>query len=477
VSQYGISWQFEKPLPVGKFVNGDYYVVGPATIIEITPKPLWGDEVGPIIDRDSVQESKYPGKQARNGSVLNPSAKKMEGGFDSRTPSGRYDPSEFAHLPIAMKPGDSLVSTISRKNEEIKKFGGQFVDPLRVAAVLSCVDQPQPPDAFRPSYCDSVHSGVHLARDLRRELLLNLPRPIGAPARLDTYIQQFQKPWLDTVEFGFAAPVENLPHYGQDLVQLEGDASLLLLMNYPPQDKERLLINFVQVGIDFWGVDRAGANWPAHGGLNSGRKWPVVYAGVLLGDAVMQSPTKQLPQLHFGEDDQTAFTPVEYRGKVHERGWTGAKAIFLGHSLAGGGGARGSWERGWGALDLFPPDEWPPTSPKSLPSSEAYRRANTSSAWVAEALAARMMHLEPVWNHDAFFAYVDRWMSEDDRPFLPTIKKAGFQDMTGIPDGRFLRQGHVTGGAFVLPMWRTYRNHLPPPRDGHRDPPMEQTWK
>lgn len=477
VSQYGITWTFEEAAPVGQFVNGDFYVVGPITIAKIDPKPLWGDEVGPIIDKDQVRESKYPGKQARNGAVLNPTAKNGEGGYDSRLPSGRYDPKLFAHLPIRMAPGDTLVSTVSRRNEEITKFGGQHVKPLRVAAVLTCVGEALPADAFRPSYCDTIHSRPHRASELRRELLLRLPQPRTAPGSLTAYIAAFQKPWLDTVDFGFAAPVENLPNYGQEIAEVVGEASLLLMMDYPKEEKEHLLVNLVQVGIDLWGVARAGGSWPAHGGLYSGRKWPIIFAGVMLSDTAMQSPTDGQPQLHFAEDDQTALCPYTYRGKVFESGWTGAKAIFTGHSLAGSGGDRGKWELGWGPVDLFPPAEWPLRQRGDLPGSEAYRRANTSAAWVGEALSARLIHLEKVWNHDAFFAYVDRWMTEDDKPFLPAIRDAGFQDLTKIPDGRFERQGFVWGPRFVKEMWNTCRNHLPPAADGHQDLPAERTWK
>jgi hypothetical protein len=39
ISQHGITWTFNAKVPVGRFVNGDYYVVGDATIVSITPKP------------------------------------------------------------------------------------------------------------------------------------------------------------------------------------------------------------------------------------------------------------------------------------------------------------------------------------------------------------------------------------------------------------------------------------------------------
>ena len=45
VSQHGITWTFDKPAPVGQFVNGDWYVVGPMTIKAIDPKPLYGSEI------------------------------------------------------------------------------------------------------------------------------------------------------------------------------------------------------------------------------------------------------------------------------------------------------------------------------------------------------------------------------------------------------------------------------------------------
>ena len=50
VSQYGITWTFDRPGPVGRFLTGDYYVVGPVTIASISPEPANG----------------------RNGSMLNP---------------------------------------------------------------------------------------------------------------------------------------------------------------------------------------------------------------------------------------------------------------------------------------------------------------------------------------------------------------------------------------------------------------------
>jgi hypothetical protein len=39
VTQYGITWTFDKPYPVGQFVTGDWWVIGPVTVVSVTPSP------------------------------------------------------------------------------------------------------------------------------------------------------------------------------------------------------------------------------------------------------------------------------------------------------------------------------------------------------------------------------------------------------------------------------------------------------
>ena len=41
-----------------------------------------------------------------------------------------------------------------------------------------------------------------------------------------------------------------MPQYGRELGRVVGDAALLLCCNFTPQQKEPLLDDFVQVGID-----------------------------------------------------------------------------------------------------------------------------------------------------------------------------------------------------------------------------------
>ena len=80
VLQHGITWKFQEKVRVGRFVNGNYDVVGPVTVVAITPRPESG----------------------RNGSVLNLPPVNARSGFDSRVVGGRYDP----EAAIAVTGGD-----------------------------------------------------------------------------------------------------------------------------------------------------------------------------------------------------------------------------------------------------------------------------------------------------------------------------------------------------------------------------------
>ena len=454
VSQYGITWTFEKPARVGQFVNGDWYVVGPAVVKTIDPKPLFGEEV----PAEELGGEK-PAGAMRNGSMLNPPAR-HESALDSGT-KNFYRANLAAKLPISMKPHDSLVSSISAKPGEKIKFAYHSAGPrlngdcgpTRVVAVLTCVAEPLPADALRPAFCDR-QGKVYLARDMKRNLLATLPRTKGAPDPVK-FADVFQRCWFNPCFFGFEQPMENMPQYGQWVGQAVSNAGLLLCMDYKPEEKERLLLGFVQVGIDYWGMVKNGhPGWQGWGGHDSGRKFPIVFAGCILGDDEMASPTKGFPKCEFGEDNQTRYG----------EGWTGAKVVFAGHS--GISSATGKPPRPiWGPYEHMHPSLWDQNGQKNA-QSEAYRRSNTSCCWVGEALAMRILKIEKQWNHGAFFDYVDRWMTEEEKAFRVEIeKKTGDKNMTN--DSKTWCHEGYTGDDWVKEVWNKYRTAPGmPPTDG-----------
>lgn len=416
LSQYGITWTFSKPVSSGQFVNGDYWIVGPVDIIGISPAPANGRN-GSAIDLNVAGTDYTIGKAC----------------WDNRIVQGRYDPVNLVTLPLTIQPGQSLISTVSL--DEIGSLSKMLRDgptdvPTRTAAVLTCLGEPAPSDAFRPGYADPDHI-LYRSRDLRRELLPNLPVPPSKPD-ISEFERYLQRPWIDTAYDEFTAPLENMPIYGREYTRIVSMSALMLCLDLPADEKETLLIRMVQLGIDLRGLMNAGyLGWPAVGGHGNGRKLPLLFAGLLLNEDDMCRPGLFFPNVKFSEDIQTMYDSC----------WTGANVVFAGHA-----GALGHPNKiDWGAYEHLHPSQWPGTT------GETYRRCCTSIGWVGEATAAKLLGLKTIWNHDAFFDYVERWMTEDDTEFA----KIATQE-TGVD---FTREWQAQGqawDAFVEDMWSLY---------------------
>jgi hypothetical protein len=140
--------------------------------------------------------------------------------------------------------------------------------------------------------------------------------------------------------------------------------------------------------------------------------------------------------------------------------------VFLGHS---GIQADGKVNRPqWGPYEHLTPDHWQ-EEPLNGGQSEAYRRCCTSNCFVGQALTLRLLKLEKQWNHDAFFDYVDRWMTEDDKPARAAINKARpGKPMTSEEPGKEWAHEGATNEAWVKEMWNKYRSLSPAPTDSWR---------
>lgn len=430
VTDHGVTWTFSQEVLVGRFITGDYYVVGPVTVVSVSPEPSNG----------------------RNGSVLNIPPDNMRSGFDERVVEGRYDASLRAEFPLDLTPGDSLTSSISveevgQVENWLREGNGEYTSsPVRSISILTCLDQAVASDTFRPSYADT-NNRIYRLSQANRDLLPRLSSPVAIePDYISMFAQRLVRPWVDVLFYAFDAQEEYMAMYGRECGRVAGIVSLLLMLELPPEQQElqnQLLIGFLQRGIDLWGLVRAGYyGWYAHGGHGNGRKWPIVFAGILFGDHDMASPNSAYPEIRFGEDMHTAFANDLPYGQA----WNGATVVYTGHM--------GVWNSetvsstpGWGPYEHLSPDEWI----ESL--GEGYRRCCTSLSWVGQALAARLMEAQDEWNHDAFFAYVDRWMDPTgDDEYTQQI-----YEMTGW-DYRASWQSHGQAwDQFVNEMWASYR--------------------
>lgn len=429
VSQYGITWTFDRPAVTGQFINGDWWVIGPVRIVKITPPP------GPVPKEDMVIRKNQWGDTSlkqdttmRNGSMIVLKVGYYQG-YDSRNQS--YRNSESISVPLDLIPNRSLISSISNPALPVDNFCKNIMwegetkcrNTMKTAAILTCLDRVPPKDAFRPPYA-GTDKPIFRAKDIKWELLPEL-KPVGEVPSWEEFERYFQRAWIDHLmswEQQELVPNENGPNYGREHARIVSIASNMLMLDVPVARKEKLAIGLIQRGIDLYGLAMVGGSWNEGGGHSSGRKWPILFASLMLNKPEM---TNLPPTAFFQEDTQT------YYGK----GWFGQTALW---QMIQHHGQRDTYEE-------KPPEQWE----KWDRTSEGYRNCCNAIAWVGTALAARYMKAIKLWGHDAYFDYVDRWMREDD----PYAEARGTH--------RRPSSETTTKDPFVTEMWKTYRKSAP----------------
>jgi hypothetical protein len=210
----------------------------------------------------------------------------------------------------------------------------------------------------------------------------------------------------------------------------------MLHLNISNDRKEKLLVRYVQLGIDLYGIVQDGGekNWTGMGGHASGRKWPILFAGLVLNDPNMKNIGRtDIPDygpahpeyVHFGEDDQTFYVTQMDVEATHSSLWSPDR--------------RDAQKIPYETEDIGLP-EWGIVHADSPERSNkfwgtAYRQVS-SPGWGGFILAAHIMKAKDLWNHDALFDYNDRYMQ---------IEKQWRQT-----------------SRFVLSMWNAYRKDYGP---------------
>jgi hypothetical protein len=477
VTQEGFTWKFAQPVKSGQFVNGDWWVIGPVTVVSVTPSstpgPLAGEVEMKVLVKEAVKDLKGPIRSVfgwlpneianygtdmrmRNGSMVIERFGPKQG-YDSRT--GSYDPSYSITYPYKLEANRTLISTISNPAPIAESQCHQIMwvgekvqrSMLKTVAALTCLAAEPPADAFRPSYAGTDKT-IYRAKDLKWDLLLNL--------KLDNMESYFQKPWFRpndpncevatwadfesylqklwlshyTIDFNevlwYMQPSDNQPSiasacYGRDDSRIISVASLMLQLDVPQARKEKLLIGLVQRGIDLSGLFKTGSGDPAdrRGWIQSGCKWPIVFASMMLDKPELRQFPAPLP---FHEDVTT------YYGT----GWFGQTAL---------------WRIIWHDHLIDSCEERSPEQRIGNDGiSENYRSYGSSGkAWLGTALTVRLMKAVKIWGHDAWFDYCDRWLVDDPR----------FTAARGLNQQPAWEK--ETWDPFVDAMWRAYRNNAP----------------
>jgi hypothetical protein len=212
---------------------------------------------------------------------------------------------------------------------------------------------------------------------------------------------------------------------------------------------------YVQLGIDNFGCVQNGVQWHNDGGINAGRKWPVLFAGLVLNDSDMKAigvktgdylyevngygPENPPPDyIHFQEDDQTFYVTQEDIDRIHIMH---PSLGYIPPQYSQSHLGMPEWGIRHSTLPTIDNPEW--TTP--------YREGTTADAWFGWALAVLMMEetagAKTLWNHDVLFDYMDRHNAinngEPD-PFGYTVPYEG--------------TGGMWDPVFVEYMWDTYRD-------------------
>src|SRR5690606_10038923 len=83
-------------------------------------------------------------------------------------------------------------------------------------------------------------------------------------------------------------------------------------------EREQLLVPFLQFGIDCYGLVKDGRRFNGSGGHSGGRKWPLLYAGIVMDNPGMRSEAGA-HMTSFGnrwKEDAQCLTAIDVNGSV-----------------------------------------------------------------------------------------------------------------------------------------------------------------
>jgi len=335
---------------------------------------------------------------------------------------------------------------------------------IRAAAVLTCLAKAPPEGTFRPAYAGNekrLFNVKQLRLDLLRNLapvgsLVNQPYDLKYPnveyerllgnANIQQLVYLTSTFWLDHIPTWYGMqcfhPSHDMPNYGREKGQILSTAILALHLDWSKiegqPDKMPLLINVVQLGIDFAGIADAGGFWHTDGGHGPARKPTILFAGLLLDDKHMMSIGQWKTEFH---DDGQIFYVTEEHVKHDEKRMEDAK-------LPGGRDPLAVYTR-----EMIGMPEW------SFRASEGgsavwnlnYRNINNSyipAFALGLALTGDDGLARKLWNHEAYFDYADRVMARD--------------------RGNLMAFGINSPAQLAVKMWDAYRGLVKPAADASR---------
>ncbi|MBC2608244.1 chitobiase/beta-hexosaminidase C-terminal domain-containing protein [Pelagicoccus albus] len=395
LTQHGITWTFSTEVTYGEYANGDYWVIGPVTITDISP------------GSDGVM----------NGSIVNLASGRTHA-FDSRISNNTYDATRniATQLPKTVSADSTLISSIS--NEALASVQGS---QIKTFAVLTVVSSAPPTGSFRPSYIGTDKSHRWNESDLNYDALarvsvdgMSAPSIASMSDAFAVIANEQSRSWT----FRYLQASDGSPNYGRDIANKTNNALLLLNSNASDSEKRDLLVGMVQYGIDIYGIIENGGTWYADGGINCGRLAPFMVAAATLNDSGMLEKLNA-DNLIFQEMQQTFFVT---QADINQSRYT----------------SDGRPRTPYSSEDIGKP-EWGirHTENRSLDGDnwDAYYRDIGGGILPAITVAAKLMGLEDTINDPAMFAYAQRHIYYREGLFTQSQYYNGYDDGDAYGEG------------------------------------------
>ena len=373
ISQYGITWYFDKQYEYGTFANGDYWVLGPVIITKIEPD--------------------FNGNN--HGWMVNPSDFTFHA-YDSRI--GAFNASLVPSLPYTAKAGESVIKAIS-----VDTSLASCRPCLETAAVLTVLGSVPPnsgKSSFRPPYFGNKkpsYSTDSLNLNLLPSYKFSNPPAIeGFGGGIKRVQLDHKIDWMGD----YMHPKSNLPNYGANIANRNNEIALRLMLNDSIEDKRNLTIYYVQEGIDLYELSRLGASWTAGGGIFEGRKLPIALAGILLENDTIKNWIANSGRYQFGENSQTNFSK------------NAGVALYFQDRMLSWSYIEGRYWLDMTGKDISAKTESDPYGyiDGGMVPGASYMDCCINNPLKGSALAVRLMpQLDSIWNHRHMLEFADRY--------------------------------------------------------------------
>ncbi len=446
-----ITWTYTGGGASGVYATGEKWVVGPIVLTGVSTSVSGCHIGGGMVNPNAGDMNTY---SSPDGNVL-------VQGFDSRR--GTYS-SVLKFISGEIITG-SLITSVSWDN----KPGDRYIHHFGILTVVENAPV-SGATSFRPAYGDATNKDVVWTTEDINTDLLQSHVPSGTP----NISGLFDYPWIDL--FGcvsgemYDTSDYGMPKYGVLYLDAVAEAGLYCNCNYSAALKLPILVGLIQAGIDNAANIANGAInlWPNNGGQGQGRKFPILFAGLLLNDATMLAIAdksgdyiyngdnyeglENMPAdyINFAEDDQTFY--VDARDVARE--WPAYNANDTNNTHPDN---RNYVDPGWthyvnGQLGMA---EWGvrhATEPACENSEWNIAYRNTVGKSISGFTLAALMTtgMKSAWKHNVLFDYADR--------FVPCETQAVAED----PNADSSQIFYGNRGDFQRKMYNAYRKYYSP---------------